>query len=349
MSTQSHKETPTVSVVIPCRNERADIEDCLRSILPQEPVPGGFEVIVVDGMSNDGTREVLFRLAEEDPRIRIIDNPRQIVPCAMNAGIRQARGRFIARLDARHRCAFDYLRSGLEVLEETGADNVGGSMVCEGETWLQRAIAAAHHSPFSVGGARWHDVDYEGPADTVFGGFYRREVFERIGMFDEALVRNQDDEFNLRLIRSGGNIWHSPRIRSCYSPRPRLKALFQQYLQYGFWKVLVVKKHRRPASPRHLVPGAFVLSLVALPAGALFYAPLFTLWIALLAGYGAANLGASLAAAARSGWRSLPVLPLVFGCYHFGYGIGFLCGVVDFIVLRRTPSATFTRLTRVSR
>src|SRR5581483_2093532 len=119
----------------------------------------------------------------------------------------------------------------------TGADNVGGAMTAVGESFLQKAIAMAHHSAFSVGGARWHNAAYEGRADTVFGGFYQRSVFERIGLFDETLVRNQDDEFNLRLRRAGGQIWHSPRIRSWYHPRASLRALFRQYLQYGYWKV----------------------------------------------------------------------------------------------------------------
>src|SRR5438552_1613745 len=197
---------PAVSIVVPCRNEKGHIGTCIRSILAQEPPPGGFEVIVADGMSDDGTRDVLKRLAEEDPRLRVVDNPGRITPCGMNTGIREARGRYIAIMGAHNRYAPDYLCRSVEVLEGTGADDVGGAMVCEAESWLQQAIAAAHHSPFSVGGARWHNPDYEGPADTVFGGVYRREVFARIGFFDEELVRNQDDEFNLRLVRAGGKI-----------------------------------------------------------------------------------------------------------------------------------------------
>jgi succinoglycan biosynthesis protein ExoA len=337
-----------VTAVIPCRNERDHIEACVRSVLAQDDVPGGLEVIVVDGMSDDGTREILARLASWDERLRVFDNPARITSRAMNIGIRHARGQFIAIMGAHSLYASDYLSTSLQVSLETGADNVGGSMACRGKTWLQQAIAAAHHSPFSVGGARWHDVSYEGLADTVFGGFYRREVFRRIGRFDESLLRNQDDELNFRLVLAGGKIWHSPSIRSSYRPRANLGALFRQYLQYGYWKVAVIKKHHRPASLRHLVPGAFVLTLAILPLLAVLSGSLIFLWLALLAAYAAANLGASFVTAARNGWRFLPVLPLVFGCYHFGYGIGFLHGVVGFVILRHAASVAFTRLTRAS-
>jgi glycosyltransferase involved in cell wall biosynthesis len=340
---------PKVSAVIPCRNEGAHIEACVRSVLRQEGISSDLlEVIVVDGMSDDGTREILARLAEQDPRLRIIDNPSRTTAHAMNLGIQHARGEFVAIMGAHSQYAPDYFRASLEVSRATGADNVGGSMVCRGQGWLQQAIAVAHHSPFSVGGARWHNVAYEGPADTVFGGFYRREVFERIGTFDESLLRNQDDELNLRLTRAGGKIWHSPAIRSSYCPRASLTALFRQYLQYGYWKVAVVKKHGRPASLRHLVPGVFILALILLPLLALLFPQFLWVWLILLGSYLLANLGAAVFTAARSGWRFLPALPLVFACYHFGYGVGFLRGVIGFVLLRRAPSAAFTRLTRAA-
>lgn len=344
----TQQQAPVVSAVIPCRNERRHIEACVRSVLGQQAVPGEFEVIVIDGMSDDGTREILGRLAREDARLRVIDNPARATAPGMNLGIQHARGKFVAIMGAHNQYAPDYLAASLKVSRATGADNVGGSMVCRGETWVQQAVAAAHHSPFSVGGARWHNVAYEGPADTVFGGFYRREIFERIGPFDESLLRNQDDELNLRLALAGGKIWHSPAIRSSYCPRSSLSALFRQYLQYGYWKVPVMTKHHRPASLRHIVPGAFVLSLAGLPLAALFHPPLIFLWLALLGAYSLANLGASIVTAARRGWRLLPVLPLVFACYHFGYGIGFVRGVCGFLILRRAPALSFSRLTRAS-
>lgn len=342
------RHSPMVSAVIPCRNERAHIEACLRSVLGQEKVPGDFEVIVADGMSDDGTRRILESLGREYPRLQIVDNLAQTTAHGMNLGIQHARGEFVAIMGAHSHYAPDYLRVSLEVSRVTGADNVGGSMVCRGETWLQRAISAAHHSPFSAGGARWHNIAYEGPADTVFGGFYRREVFSRIGNFDESLLRNQDDELNLRLTLVGGRIWHSPTIRSSYCPRASLAALFRQYLQYGYWKVAVMKKHRRPAALRHLVPGVFVFALLALPALALLAPVFWYLWLASLGTYAVANLAASVLTAAGTGWRYLFALPVVFACYHFGYGIGFLRGVISFLFLRRGPSATFTRLTRAA-
>jgi hypothetical protein len=197
-----------------------------------------------------------------------------------------------------------------------------------------------------VGGARWHNAQYEGPVDTVFGGFYRREVFDKIGLFDESLIRNQDDELNLRLTRAGGKIWQSPKIKSWYRPRSNLASLFQQYMQYGYWKVAVMQKHRRLASMRQIVPAVFVFAVTALPLLALFHPPFFFFWLGVMGGYTACNVGASFMAAKRRGWTCLPNLPVVFACYHVGYGIGFLRGMLDFVILRRAPSKFFCTLTR---
>jgi GT2 family glycosyltransferase len=264
----------------------------------------------------------------------------------MNLGIQAARGRYIAIMGAHARYAPDYIRQSVAVLEVTGADNVGGAMICEAEGGWQQAIAAAHHTPFAVGGARWHNPQYEGPADTVYGGVYRREVFGRIGLFDETLMRNQDDELNLRLLRAGGTIWQSPCIKSWYSPRRSLWALFQQYRQYGYWKVRVMQKHKLPASIRHVVPGGFVFALLTLPGLGLWWAPAWWGWLGLVGIYSAGNVLASALTAARWGWHLLPRLPLVFVCYHLSYGLGFLRGVWDFVICGRRPAASYARLTR---
>jgi glycosyltransferase involved in cell wall biosynthesis len=335
---------PRVSLVIPCRNEARHIETCLRSVLAFEPPEGGFEVLVADGMSDDGTRPILERMAAEDARIRVVDNPQRVTPCALNAGIRAARGEVIIRIDAHTEYAPDYVRQCLAVLDETQADNVGGPWVARGHTYLQMAIAAAFASPFAVGGARGHQADYEGPVDTVYLGCWPRAVLERVGMFDEELVRNQDDELNFRLHRAGAKIWQSPRIRSWYTPRNSLKALFRQYFQYGYWKVRVMQKHRMPASLRHLVPGTFVACLILLAVLSPFWKPALLALTGLLALYVFAAALASILTALRSGIALVFALPVVFFCYHFGYGLGYLVGVWDFLIRKR--SGRFVKLTR---
>jgi len=337
---------PAVSVIIPCRNERNHIETVIRSILGQEPPPGGFEVIVADGMSDDGTREILKRLANENSRLLVIDNPQRIIPAGLNAAIRAARGEVIVRMDAHTEYAPDYVRQCFTVLHETGADNVGGPWVARGHGLISGAIAAAFQSPFSVGGARGHNPSYEGELDTVYLGCWRRDVFARIGLFDEELVRSEDDEFNLRLARAGGKIWQSPRIKSWYTPRDSLSLLFRQCVQDGYWKVRVLQKHTLPASIRHLVPGGFVIALILLPLSGVWWPIGTDCWFGLMGVYFASNTGAALLAAKARGWNFFPIIPAVFSCYHFGYGYGFLRGIVDLFVSKGKRNEKFTKLTR---
>ncbi len=339
---------PTVSVVVPCRNEKHHIEGVIQSIMAQESPPGEFEVIVADGMSDDGTRSILSKLAKENPSLRIVDNPGRIVSTGLNVAVREARGSVIMRMDSHTRYARDYVRNCLEVLKRTGVDNVGGPWVAYGAGITGKAIAAAFQSPFAFGNRRGHNPDYDGIVDTVYLGCWPRHVFDRIGFFDEELVRNQDDEFNLRLTRAGGKIWQSPLIKSWYTPRSSLIALLRQYVQYGYWKVRVIQKHRLPASVRHLIPGLFVLSLAVLALAAPWSLFAAWSWIALVGVYLIFSFVVSALTAARASWGLLPVLPLVFACYHFGYGFGFLRGVWDFVILRRAPHPSYTRLTRPS-
>ena len=338
--------SPLVSLILPCRNEKDYIADCLLSILRQEQLPAGFELIVADGMSDDGTREILMEMAKKEGRLRIVDNPARIVAAGLNAAIGLAEGGIIVRVDAHTEYAPDYVRNCLQVLQATDAQNVGGPWVARGEGFIGEAIAAAFQSSFAVGSARGHNPDYEGVVDTVYLGCWPRDVFDRIGLFDEELVRNQDDEFNLRLTAHGGLVWQSPRIRSWYKPRKSLRALLGQYKQYGYWKVRVIQKHGKPASLRHLIPAGSVLALIALTVASLWL-PLAAraLWGGIAAYLGAVLIASILTARAR-GWKLLPVLPFVFACYHFGYGYGFLRGLFDFLILRRGPHRAYTSLTR---
>jgi glycosyltransferase involved in cell wall biosynthesis len=316
-----------VSVIVPVRNEARAIERFLNSLAKQDLDDLNWEVIAADGMSEDGTREVLANWAQKWPKLTVIDNPQWYVSPALNAAVRAARGDVIIRMDAHTEYAPDYIRQCIAVLEETGADNVGGPALTRATGWMQQAIAAAYHSRFASGGAKFRGPAYEGPVDTVPYGCWRRTTLEQAGPFDESLVRNQDDELNLRITLNGGRVWQSPRIRSWYWPRGSLRALFAQYYQYGFWKVAVIRKHRRPASRRHLVPGVCVALTVALAAASLLWRWPIAVLAALVATYFIAAVSASIGAAHRNGWDLLPALPAVFAVYHVAYGLGFLAGV----------------------
>ena len=353
-----HEPTVQVSIVAACRNEIKHIRAFLESLLGQDMQGFVWEAVIADGMSGDGTRQVIEEYCNREPRLRVVDNPGRIVSTGLNAAIRAARGEFILRMDAHTSYAPSYTRRSVAELDRTGADNVGGPARTKAQGIGARAVAAAYHSKFSTGGARFHDEDYEGWVDTVTYGCWRKTTLLRLGLFDETLVRNQDDELNLRLVRAGGKIWQSPDITSWYSPRSRISDLFRQYFQYGFWKVPVIRKHRVPGSWRHLVPVAFVVGnaallatvLVAAVAGAgdlLRYAAIF--WLAGAASYAAASLAASFLAAQRHGWATLPYLPVVFATYHFSYGLGFLAGLIRFLPGTARPisaDSLFARITR---
>jgi glycosyltransferase involved in cell wall biosynthesis len=346
LDANSDEQLPLVTVIMPIRNEASYIAKSLGAVLAQDYPGDRTEILVVDGMSEDGTREIIQNNFVADPRIRVMDNPCGIVPCALNIGVRAARGQIIVRMDAHTEYASDYLKQCVLTLKETGADDVGGPHRAKGGSVIQRAIVAAHHSPFAVGGALSHDLVYEGYVDTVIYGCWYKDTLMKVGLFDEELVRNQDDELNYRIIQAGGKIWQSPRIRSWYYPRSSLRALFRQYLQYGYWKVRVIQKHRLPAAWRHLVPGLFILlgliDLVLLPWVA--WAPL--LLMTQISVYALANLAVAFSTAQKWGWKLLPIMPSVFACFHFGYGLGFLKGLLDFIILRRSPSQGMKALTR---
>ena len=326
---------PRVSIVVPCHNERHHIEACIRSIFAQTIPVNELEVIVAEGNSDDGTQDILAQLVRKYDHLRVIDNPQRIVSTGLNAAIRAARGPIILRMDAHTTYASDYVEQCLQVLRDTGVENVGGPLRTRGERYIERVIAVAFQAPFVVGGARRCDPYYEGLIDTVTYGCWPREVFDRFGWFDETLVRNQDDEFNLRLTRGGGRIWQSPKIVSWYTPRGSLRALWRQQWQFGYWKVRVIQKHKLPASIRHIVPGSFALTLLLLAFAACLWPTAIWPLLALIGVYGLANIAASTLTAAHQGWSLLPLFPLVTACFHFAYGLGFLNGLWSFGILRR--------------
>ena len=319
---------PLISIVVPCRNERESIVSLLADVEEQERLPGPLEMIVADGLSDDGTRELLQERSASCDWLRILDNPQRITPVGLNLAIRAARGEYVLRLDAHTHYAPDYVAQCIETLQRTSAANVGGPARTVASSYTQRVIAAAYASRFAVGGARFHFADYEGPVDTVPYGCWRKSTLEAVGLFDEAFVRNQDDELNLRLLMRGDVIWQSPAIRSWYMPRRKLNLLFRQYAQYGYWKVAVLRRHGRTASLRHFVPSLHLAAWVALAAVA-FLRPGTWLPLLVYTGVYAAFLAVgSVVIAARRGVYLLPLLPIALMTFHTGYGCGFLAACV---------------------
>jgi len=337
-----------VSIVVPCRNERDHIANLCAAVRQQVlPQDWTIELVVADGESDDGTREWLEQHAASSPGLRLVPNPGRIVSTGLNAAIRAAQGEVIVRWDVHTRYADDYVAQCLATLERTGADNVGGPWQAQAAvpgTAMAQAIAASFQSRWVAGGARSRQLDYDGPVDTVYLGAWPCSVLERLGGFDENLVRNQDDELNLRLVRSGGRIWQSPRIRSQYQPRQRLSQVFRQYAQYGYWKPFVMKKHGQPASARHVVPALFV---IALAFGVLCLPLSIVPLLLLLAAYGAAVLAMVVGVwfEQRPAWSVLWRVPAVIAAYHVAYGCGTVLGIAD-LGRGARPQSRFVDLTR---
>ena len=335
----SHASTdlfPFVTVVVPIRNEVDFIAECIQSILNNNYPQEKLEVIVVDGLSNDGTREVVQRLIANDRRISMLDNPERIVPYAMNRAIDAARGEIITRVDGHADVAEDFIANSVRVLQERpDCWCAGGSIDSISHTQIGRIIAACMSTPVGVGNAHFRLRDYEGYVDTIAFGSYWRWVFDRIGKFDEELVRNQDDELNARLIMNGGRIFMSRSIQCRYYPRTSLQKLWRQYYQYGFWRIRTIQKLGRPATLRQMVPMLFVIGWLMLSIAAIF---LSLARIALLL-YGGVYLGVLGLGAMQVGRRTCPrgfiLAPVVFMILHFGYGLGCLSGVVKFVFLKR--------------
>jgi succinoglycan biosynthesis protein ExoA len=323
--------TPSVSLILPVRNEAVYIQRGLFSILAQDYPADRMEILIADGMSTDNTRRIVNDFAALHPQLQfhILDNPGKIVPTGINIALRQAEGEVIIRVDGHTVIAPDYVRQCVETLQRSNADNVGGKMNAIGNNPFGRAVALATSTPFGIGGGRFHYSDKEEWVDTVYMGAWPRRVFEKIGLFDEELVRDQDDEFNYRLREQGGKILLSPDIRSEYTVRSAPRALWRQYYQYGFWKVRVLQKHPRQMSLRQFIPPAFVLALFgsALLAFLPVTRPLSPVVFLL---YLSANLLASFYTASKRGWTFLPFLPFIFAILHLSYGLGFLVGLVKF-------------------
>lgn len=325
---------PLVSIIIPCYNEQATIRLLLDAICEQTVYlrPGGaenLEVIIADGISTDRTREEVaaFQRAHPELTVRLVDNPKRIIPAALNCALAAAQGYYIVRLDAHSVPAPDYVERCLEDLQAERGDNVGGvwEIRPRGNSLMQRAIALAASHPLGVGDARYRYTSEAGYVDTVPFGAFRRDVFERFGYFNEELLTNEDYELNARLRQGGGRIWLNPLIRSTYFARPNIKSLAQQYWRYGYWKWRMLRRYPQTLRWRQALPPVFVLSLIIL----LVLAPFWELARALLAVelivYGLVLAAGVLPAAIRQhAPRLVLAMPLAILTMHLCWGTGFL-------------------------
>ena len=340
---------PRVSIIIPCRNEAGYIERCLDSILAGEYPVDHLEILVADGRSTDGTRQILESYTRRNPAVVLLDNPEGTTPSGLNTAIRASSGTIVIRMDAHVLYPADYIPRLVQALHESGADNVGGVLetLPAEDTPIARAIALGMSHRFGVGNAHFRVGTTERrEVDTVPFGCFRREVFNRVGLFDEELIRNQDDEFNFRLIARGGRILLLPDVSCRYFARPSLRQLSRMYYQYGYFKPLVARKIGRVMTVRQLIPALLVGTLTTLSLLALRWPVAGAGLVLVLTSYGAAILSCAAAAVKTHGIRCSGALVLVFPVLHFSYGVGFLLGVLDHLVVRSMPRPSALGLSR---
>lgn len=307
-----------ISVICPTLNEAKHIAKVLDFFI--QAMPDDKELIIADGGSTDGTREIVKQWLNKYGNIHLIDNPHKYVPFGLNLAIKKSIGDPIIRIDAHSDYAPDYFEKILETFTVTNADIVGGPYLTKGETPLQLAIASAISNPFGIGNSKAHNANYKGYVDSVPYGAWKRELFEQIGLFDERLKRNQDDEFHYRAKSMGKKIYLNPEIKLWYYPRRSLGRLFRQYFEYGIYKPLVLKKIHSEIKLRHIIPSLFVIYLILLPLAFFSKILLFPLILYLVTDF--------LISLTTKGLLSIKVWSvLVYPAIHISYGTGALIGI----------------------
>ncbi len=333
-------EPKYVSVIIPCRNEEESISKCLDSIIAQDYPKDKLEVLVVDGMSEDGTVEIVRSYAAKEPFIRLLSNPKKVIPAAMNIGIRNSKGEVVMKVDAHAVYRSDYISKCIRFLDEYAADNVGGTIAAIpcGGTIIAKAITFALSAPFGVGNSYFR-IGAKKPmwSDAVFSGCYRREVFDKIGFYDENIARSEDIDLNSRLIKAGGRILLVPDIITDYYARSNFKDFVKHNFDNGFWITYPLKFGKRLFSLRHLVPAVFLSSLLDLALLSFFSAGFLRLLLFVAGAYILANLYfAGITAFEEKDPRYLVFMPAIFTGLHISYGAGSLYGVLKVVASKHT-------------
>jgi succinoglycan biosynthesis protein ExoA len=329
----------TVSFVMPVRNEEEYIRASLQSLVEQSYPASECEIIVVDGRSSDRTREIVEEIRERNPQVRCMDNPAGIVPTGMNIGIRAVRGEVVIRADGHNVYPRDYAANCVKYLEETGADNVGGPWVtvAADESLNARLVAAILSSPFGVGDSKFRTSSEEGFVDTVPFGAFRKEIFDRVGMYNEMLVRNQDNDLNARIRKAGGKIYLTSALTTQYHPVKNFMGLLKYAFKTSTWHVFTLRENRESMGARHLAPAAFLgLLLLLLPASFVSALALDFL-IGIMCAYIFTGLYFSLRSKTEGKWDVALVQPVATFCFHIAYGAGTLFGLR---YLFRQPSVT---------
>ena len=335
-----------VSVVIPCRNEVIYIEECIDAIYKNEIQNDlVLHVFVVDGMSDDGTREKVNQLQSRYPSLSLIDNKKQLTPFAFNLGIHASKADFIQIVGARHILSSNYIQKALDVLA-TKPDVwcVGGKLINQYVNTTGEIISKAMSTSFGMGLGNFRTLAKSGYTDTVTSPMYPFWVFEKIGFFDEKLIRNQDDDFNFRVIKAGGKIYFENDISLKYYVRGNFKGLYRQFFQYGYWKVFVNQKHKAVTTLRQLVPPLFVV-FIFMSILLSFLHPLLGILSEIV--YMIYILMALLVGLKKGSTFSESIkISITFPILHFSYGFGYLKGILEFIVFRKKPSDKQKRLSR---
>ena len=313
-------QQPAVSVIMPVLNEERHLRDSVRHILDQE-YAGEMEVVIALGPSTDRTDEIAAELVREDSRVHTVPNPTGRTPAALNAAIKASRHPIVVRVDGHGMLSPNYIATAVRLLEETGAQNVGGIMHAEGENSWEEAVAAAMTSKIGVGNAPFHTGGRAGRAETVYLGVFRREALEQQGGYNEEFIRAQDWELNFRIREAGGLIWFSPELKVQYRPRPSVRALAKQYKDYGRWRHVVARYHAGSINVRYLAPPTLVC---ALAAGVVVGVAVTPLGFAVPAGYLATIVLGSVPAGKGLSFKARAQIPVALATMHLCWGFGFL-------------------------
>ncbi|OKJ70312.1 glycosyltransferase family 2 protein [Streptomyces sp. CB02460] len=316
----SAAQPPAVSVIMPVLNEERHLRNSVRHILEQE-YAGEMEVVIALGPSTDRTDEIAAELVAEDPRVHTVPNPTGRTPAALNAAIKASSHPIVVRVDGHGMLSPNYIATAVRLLEETGAQNVGGIMHAEGENAWEDAVAAAMTSKIGVGNAAFHTGGQAGPAETVYLGVFRREALEKADGYNVEFIRAQDWELNFRIRESGGLIWFSPELRVQYRPRPSVRALAKQYKDYGRWRHVVARYHAGSINLRYLAPPTAV---VAIAAGLVVGAAVTPWALIVPGGYAAAIVAGSLPAGKGLSLKARAQIPVALATMHMSWGYGFL-------------------------